>query len=178
MDLELVDVVHRWVALWTGGLADGGVPAGRIYTHIASLGPIARSGLKGLTDYLHDQHAPPLVAFNAPTRPGFTVYSSDVAALDGSAIQGVFTENGSPHWAMAEGMNAAPSGQAANGGTTFNSSPMSWEQYLATFFNHGATLVNVYGWDPDTGPGHTSPAASADALYTYQTFLSGAPLTE
>ena len=59
---------------------------------------------------------------------------------------------------------------------------MNMETYLAKMFNHGATLVNIFGWGIGGEAERNNPfrlvAEGADALRAYRKFLHGERLTE
>jgi hypothetical protein len=80
------------------------------------------------------------------------------------------TQHGGQPWASCEGTNVIP-------GEAPGSSGFDMETYLARAFNHGATLVNVFGW----GIGNPSMPMSNpfsivtqgdDALTAYRKFLN------
>ena len=75
-------------------------------------------------------------------------------------------------WASTEGANVALGGDPTASG-------MSMETYLARLFNHGAVLVNIFGWG--IGPadnGFRRAAENPEAISAYRKFLRGEPLVE
>ncbi|HBC58226.1 MAG TPA: hypothetical protein DCZ03_13790 [Gammaproteobacteria bacterium] len=167
---ELASIVAEFIGLWTDGLAQGGIDANRVYTHVAFL-PRARfeeiSAPEGVTYEDVLDAAPssqrPSVAFTANARPGFSTYP----------VTGVYeqiyeqlSEHGNPWWASSEGTNIIP-------GDDPESSGISMETYLARSFNHGAALVTIFGWGigDQSNPFRTVTEGS-DALATYRRFLS------
>ncbi|MBI4349871.1 MAG: hypothetical protein HY550_00380 [Elusimicrobia bacterium] len=196
-DLEaaLAGVVRDWVTHWTRSLNQAGIPADRIYTHIAfpilpegrepelleAIGKRAgfRATLLGLMN-----HVTPASAFNAYARPGFSTYPVGFKRSGRDALLAIILEerkkHGDPPWASAEGTNVqvgAGFGGPREGGVT-------WEGYLAGMFNNGAALVNVFAWgvggkdvDVKNDP-YRGATESEDAIAAYRKFLRGEPLVE
>ncbi|HSI04743.1 MAG TPA: hypothetical protein VLC93_09715 [Myxococcota bacterium] len=164
VDAALVSVVERWIALWSESLRDAGVPPATIYTHVA------------LTHGELDVHAPALVAFNAASRAGFSVYATQLPMFL-STVKTTLANRGNPRWAMAEGANAMV-------GCKDQVSPISWEVYLGKLFNGGAALVNLFGWMGGVvptaanadGDGVAIRTNSDEAVAAYKKFLSGETL--
>ena len=109
-------------------------------------------------------------AFGAGYRPGFTVYPNGAIL---SEIYSALSSHGSPPWASAEGTNvdiySLPFKAAAQG----------MESHLASLFNHGAVLVNLFGWGIGE-PGNVFRQATegGEAIAAYRKFLAGQALTE
>ena len=130
--------MQEFISLWTQGLADGGVPANKIYAHIGF-------GSKRLFEANHpptfsysqaNGFAPPSVAFGKSHRAGFSTYPQP------GLFEQIYEElarHGHPAWACCEGTNLQL-------GTAPGQSGMDMETYLARMFNHGATLVDIFGW--------------------------------
>lgn len=171
-DLEVASIVAEFVGLWTSGLAEAGIEPTRIYTHVNFLTKATFATLEippgvtyeTLVNMLpSSQH--PSVAFAANSRPGFSTYPG-VGLFD--QIQEELSQRGAPAWASSEGTNLLPPS---------GDSGLSMETYLARCFNHGATLVDIYGWGIG-GPSsaETSPFRIAtqgpEALETYREFLA------
>jgi hypothetical protein len=152
IDRELETIVQDWIAFWVKELHRGGVPKERLYTHVP------------ITDV--NVHAPPWAAFNPYSRPGFSVYSSSKTF---SAIYAELEKHGNPHWANSEGTNVDliyfARGQK-------KASDISWDEYLGRMFNHGASLVNIFGWQ-DTDSAFGKATRSKEALTAYKKFLKG-----
>lgn len=56
---------------------------------------------------------------------------------------------------------------------------MSMEAYLARHFNHGAALVNIFGWGLGEADNPFRRAAEyEEAIAAYRNFLRGEPLIE
>jgi hypothetical protein len=108
----------------------------------------------------------PSVAFAPDARPGFSTYP--VAGVF-DQIQSELAAHGNPWWASSEGTDVIP-------GQSPGSSGMSMETYLARCFNHGAALVNIFGWgiggDSMAQNPYRAATEGADALAAYRKFLS------
>jgi hypothetical protein len=143
-------VLQRHISLWTQYLAQAGIPVNRIFTHVAW--PAVQ----------------PWVAFNPYSQSGWSSY---IWPNDFSDIYGAV---GTATWAQAEGSNVVLSPNCSDDAC---SSSYDWESYLAASFNHGASLVTIYG----ALQGETSAfssATSAQAIAAYQKFLTGHTLIE
>jgi hypothetical protein len=172
LDYELEQVVQEFIELWAGGIAEAGVNSEAIYSHTAV---VSRQTYEGTGEqppitYSQINHfAPPLVSFGGHYNPGFSTYPQ-VGLMD--QLYDELERHGSPAWASAEGTNLHP-GLLTSGG--------SMETYLAWMFNHGATLVNIFGWGvgSETRANPFRAAAEApDSLTAYRKFLSGETLVE
>lgn len=169
-DAELEQVVHAFIRLWASGLAAAGVEP--IYSHTAL---VSRQTYATMTDdapqsYTQvNQFAPPWVAFGEDFRPGFSTYPQPGLMAQ---IYEELAQRGSPAWASAEGANIRLNVLTSGG---------SMETYLAWMFNHGAALVNLFGWGVGSeaveNPFRTA-AESEDALAAYRKFLNGEALSE
>lgn len=86
-------------------------------------------------------------------------------------IQAELARNGNPPWASAEGTAIDP-GAAEQGGPG-----ISMESYLGNLFNHGAVVVNIFGWDvgPASNP-FRKIAENKSAIAAYQKCLRGEDL--
>jgi hypothetical protein len=82
-------------------------------------------------------------------------------------------KHGNPPWASSEGTAMDPR-EARQGGRG-----IGMEGYLGTLFNHGAVLVNVFGWgEGDESNPFRRIAEGSDALAAYRKFLDGEKLGE
>jgi hypothetical protein len=82
-------------------------------------------------------------------------------------------KHGDPAWASCEGTAADP-GDIARSGNSAN-----MEGYLGSMFNHGAMLVNVFGWGVgDAANPFRKVAESEASLAAYRKFLRGETLIE
>lgn len=172
---EVASIVQEFIGLWTSGLAEAGVGSDRIYTHVNFL-PKARfdkfqSSGQVPPGVAYDQvvtfgrsSAPASVAFVTGARPGFTTYPH-AGVFD--QIEEERSAHGRPAWASAEGTNLIPGGAVGATGLTM-------EEYLARSFDHGATLVIIFGWGIGV-PSQPNPfrtvTESADSIAAYRRFL-------
>lgn len=170
---EVASIVAEFIGLWTDGLAQAGIDSNRMYTHVAFLPKARFAELTVPAGVTHEQvldtmrsSQRPSVAFAASSRPGFSTYP--VAGVF-DQIQEERAKHGNPSWASSEGTNIIPGGPAGNSG-------MTMEMYLARCFNHGATLVNIFGWGIGGPSMMDNPfrvvTEGPDALATYRKFLS------
>lgn len=169
-DSEREHIVQNFIELWTGGIAEAGVNPEKIYSHTAftprqSYENTADSAV--ITYSQINQFAPPSVAFGANHNPGFSTYPRPGFM---EQLYDELEQHGNPSWASSEGANIDP-GSLSSGG--------SMETYLAWMFNHGAALVNIFGWGVGAADNPFRQAAEApDALTAYQKFLAGETLVE
>jgi hypothetical protein len=113
---------------------------------------------------------PPPTAFCNDCVPGFSTYPQP-GALE--QWQKELSKHGNPGWASCEGTAIEPDVAAAG------DKPMNMERYLGNLFNHGAVLVNVFGWGiGDKANGFRKTAESDEAIAAYSKFISGQKLDE
>jgi uncharacterized membrane protein YtjA (UPF0391 family) len=176
LDGEREQVVQAFIELWAGGIAEAGVDPERIYSHTAVIPERSYEAMRAntaesseLTYSQVSQFAPPSVSFGEHYQPGFSTYPQEGLMAQ---LYDELERHGSPGWASSEGANIDP-GSLASGG--------SMETYLAWMFNHGAALVNIFGWGigSETTPNPFREAAEApDSLAAYRKFLGGEALVE
>ncbi len=174
MDAEREKIVQEFIGLWTQGLADGGVPANKIYAHTAFLSKriFEANRPQTLSYSQHNHFAPPSVAFGKSHRPGFSTYPQP------GLFEQIYEElarHGHSAWASSEGTNLQlGSGPGQSG--------MGMETYLARMFNHGATLVNIFSWgvggEANKNMDFRVVTEGEEALLAYRKFLRGQRLTE
>jgi hypothetical protein len=172
MDREREQIVQAFIALWAEGIARAGVTSEKIYSHTAVVSAQSYANMPksaGLTYSQVNQFAPPSVSFAAHYNPGFSTYPQQ------GLMEQLYDElkrHGSPGWASSEGGNIQPEFLAGGG---------SMETYLAWMFNHGAVLVNIFGWgigsEMSANPFRTA-AEAPDSLVAYRKFLGGGRLVE
>jgi len=171
------DIVREFVALWAQSLVQAGIPKGKIYSHIAfmseTLFRITRRADPGKmpASYLEAINAtPPEVAFGPFNHPGFSTYPQP-GHLD--QLRAELAKQGNPPWASSEGTPMDPA-LAEQGGQGRN-----MEGYLGNLFNHGARLVNIFGWGVGDQGNPFRKVAEADAsVAAYRKFLKGEVLKE
>ncbi len=173
IDRARVDAVAHFISLWSDAVVAAGVPATRIYAHIAFAAQLyQRSAVTvgGTTFIQRINFAPSEVAFGANRRAGFSTYPQ-AGIYD--AIDAVVRGHGRAPWASAEGSNVAM------GGLGPLSSGMSDETYLARMFNHGAAVVNIFGWGVGSADnGFREAAERPQAIAAYTKFLRDEALNE
>jgi hypothetical protein len=177
MDVERNQIVIEFIGLWVKSLLAAGVPAGKVISHIAfrsstayqlaqrtNPGAVAVSYL-GTVDF-----TPPATAFCDGCIPGISTYPQP-GHLEQWRTE--LTKHGNPPWASSEGTAIDP-GEAGRSGRGID-----MEGYLGNLFNHGAVLVNVFGWSVgDSNNPFRKVAESPSALAAYRKFLHGEPLNE
>ena len=177
MNEARANATQEFVELWTHSLSDAGVPEARIFSHTAFLARAVFDSVQSSrpgyfpASYIEAVNfAPPRVSFGSRHYAGFTTYPQ-LGAL--SEIHGEREKNSNPPWASAEG--AAIDAAAADRG----SAGESMEAYLGNLFNHGAVLVNIFGWGVgDANNPFRRAAENASAIAAYQKFLRGDGLSE
>ncbi len=169
--------VQGYVGYWATELARAGVPERRIYSHIAFISramfdiarrfdPNRRAGTYSETAGF----TPPSVAFGKSHYPGFSTYPQAGHLED---LREELKRRGNPPWASSEGTAIDP-GEAERG-----SPGLSMEAYLGNLFNHGARVVNIFGWGVgDLNNPFRRVAENPGALAAYRKFLAGESLAE
>jgi hypothetical protein len=152
----LAKIVQETVAFWCEQFVDAGIPAEKLFPHVAAPAPIEM------------MNAPIWTAFNKYSRPGWTTYAVTVLGESFQAIYDELEKQENPAWAGVEANAGIPG------------SVVDWETYLAWHYNHGCVLVGV-----NTGAtGEDLPkrlwdsAFGKDAIAAYHKFLTGQPLVE
>ncbi|MGA2409417.1 MAG: hypothetical protein ABSG46_03375 [Candidatus Binataceae bacterium] len=148
-DTAVETVLQAHISLWSQYLSEAGIPTSKIYTHEAwpTLEPFA--------------------AFNSYSQTGWTNYNWP------DSFDEIYSTVGSNRWVQAEGSNVVLSDSCVGACP----SPYSWENYLAASYNHGASLVNIFGAFQDQ-PGAFALAQGPQAVAAYKQFLQGAALIE
>jgi hypothetical protein len=175
-DRKLEQVVGNWIATWSGAIMAAGVPRNKIFSHIAfspRTAYDAESGIFAKKAPSYSEHVlwtPPSVAFGDSHYPGFTMYPDDGIK---SQIHAALREHGNPPWASAEGANVrihdGPPQRPAQ----------SMETYLASMFNHGAAITNLFGWGiGDRRNPFRESTEDPASLQAYRKFLRGESLAE
>jgi hypothetical protein len=152
----LAKIVQETIAFWCEQFVDAGLPAEKLYPHVAAPAPIEM------------MNAPIWTAFNTHSRPGWTTYAVEVLGEGFKPIYDELETHGNPPWAGVEANAGIPG------------SVVDWETYLAWHYNHGGVLVGVNMgatgqdlpkrlWDSAFGP---------EAIAAYRKFLTGQPLVE
>ena len=152
----LATIIQETIAFWCEQFVDAGIPAEKLYPHVAAPAPIEMT------------NAPIRTAFNKYSRPGWTTYPVGVL---GESFKGIYDElekHGKPAWAGVEANAGVPG------------SVVDWETYLAWHFNHGCVLVgvNTGATGKDLPKRLKDSAFGEEAIAAYHKFLTGQPLAE
>jgi hypothetical protein len=152
----LNDIVQETVAFWCRLLVDAGLPAAKLYPHIAPQVPIEMDG------------AGASAAFNRWSRPGWTTYPVMQLEQGFGPLYAELSQHGNPPWGGVE----------ANAG--FPDSTVDWETYLGWHYNHAAVLVaiNMGATGTDLPSLLEKSAFSSQAVAAYRKFLHGMALKE
>ena len=153
IDAARSQIVRTFIDLWAQALTEAGVPRGKVYSHV----PL-------------DSEKTASAAFCAFCVPGASTYPFP-GFVD--MWRKVLADHGNPPWASSEGTAMDPR-EARRGGQG-----IGMEGYLGSLFNHGAVLVNIFGWRlGDEGIPFRKIAEGPDALAAYRKFLGGEKLGE
>ncbi len=175
LEAARISTVEHFITLWSQAIAEAGVSETRIYSHVGFVPrrTFGEHGPEGASYAEATHFAPSEVAFGAARRAGFSTYPAPGVMEE--IIAETARRGGAP-WASAEGANVDLVADAARGGV---GGGMSAETYLARHFNHGAALVNLFGWGlGEPANGFRRAAEHPDAIITYRKFLRGEALAE
>lgn len=152
----LATVVQETVAFWCEQFVVAGIPAEKLYPHVAAPAPA------------EVMNAPIWTAFNKYSRPGWTTYAVGVLGEGFKPIYDELEKHGNPPWAGVEA-NAGIPGSAVD-----------WETYLGWHYNHGCVLVGVNsGATGEELPRRLRNSAfGKEAMAAYHKFLTAQPLAE
>jgi hypothetical protein len=172
-DHERERVLQRHIERWSKGIHDAGIPRDLIFTHLGPMPKQDYAMMSGLLGRARMRERPGSTAyrafwtaFNSYSDGGFTAYVDKDRFAD---IDSAVRRYGRGTWAMAEGTNvgAGPGRQ-----------PLKWEPYLARNFNHGASIVNIFGGFQGPPSDFSRASESEEALTAYRKFLRGDALVE
>jgi hypothetical protein len=150
----LARVNHDFVAYCCRQLNQAGIPADKIYTHIA-----AAAGYAGST-LLQFSNAPLATAFNQYATPGFTTYiTGDPDNL--GLIYAALAQQQVTHWGSTEANPAFAAG-------------VHPADYLRMHFDHGATVMvlNIGATSLDLSNQLYAGVYGSEAVAAYASFLS------
>ena len=152
----LAKIVQETISFWCEQFVDAGIPAEKLYPHVAAPAPIEA------------MNAPIWTAFNEYSRPGWTTYAVMVLGENFQAIYDELEKHGSPAWAGVEANAGIPG------------SFVDWETYLAWHYNHGCVLVgvNTGATGEDLPTRLAASAFSQEAIAAYHKFLMKQLLVE
>ena len=195
MDEALERAVADWIALWAKNLEQAGIPKGKVFMHIAYAGELSEGIATHLRQVLGNDPRrdfykganPNILALSTYANPGFSIYGADGFG----SLHKILASHGNPPWGISEGTDIELS-QAFNlsSASTYTNDtrpkPASeyaptatMEQYLGRAFNHGAVLVNLFGWDKSHEDAAFATATmGTPAIKAYRKFLKGETLSE
>ena len=152
----LAEIIQETIAFWCKQFVDAGIPAEKLYPHVAAPAPIEM------------MNAPIWTAFNDYSRPGWTTYPVMVTGQNFNAIYEELEKHGNPGWAGIE----------ANAG--FPGSVVDWETYLGWHYNHGCVIIGInHGATGEELPRRLWESAfGEEAIAAYHKFFKGEPLIE
>ena len=155
-DKALAKIIQETIAFWCEQFVDAGIPAEKLYPHVAAPAPIEM------------MNAPIWTAFNKYSRPGWTTYAVEVLGESFKPIYDELEKHGNPAWAGVEANAGIPG------------SVVDWETYLAWHYNHGCVLVgvNMGATGKDLPKRLWDSAFGKEAIAAYHKFLTGQPLVE
>jgi hypothetical protein len=176
-DVERARITTDFIGFWVRSLIGAGVPADKVYSHIAFMSSTMYRIIQQVkpdaitSPYLQFiNFTPPATAFCEGCIPGLSTYPQP-GHLEQWREE--LSKHGNPPWASSEGTAADPF-EAERGGKA-----MSMEGYLGNLFNHGAVLVNVFGWGiGDSDNPFRKIAESPSALAAYGKFLRAEDLQD
>ncbi|MEO8395170.1 MAG: hypothetical protein ABI700_19390 [Chloroflexota bacterium] len=170
LDNEREHALQAFIGSWATGIKQAGIDPAKIYSHTAVLAQINFDQMNnpGMTYSQENHFAPPEVSFGANYQPGFSTYPQRGLM---EQLYEEFQNHGNPSWASAEGSTVNPA---------VLESVIDTETYLAWMFNHGAALVNIFGWGVGTQGENPfwQAADKPDAINAYRKFLDNQPLVE
>jgi hypothetical protein len=177
IDRERVKIIGDFIDFWASSLVKAGVPEGKVYSHIAFMSDAAYQMMsrgnpsQASAPYLGTVgFTPPETAFSSSCVPGLSTYPQPGLLEE---WQTELKKHGNPPWASCEGTSIDPS-EAERGGKG-----VDMEGYLGNLYNHGAILVNVFGWGVGDGNNpFRKIAEGAGSLAAYRRFLAGEKLAE
>lgn len=152
----LAQVNQDYISYWAAKLAEAGIPANKMYSHVA-----AGAGVVG-SPGIRFTNAPISIAFAKSCRPGWTTYPVGPLRDDFHVLYEALAAHGNPPWASSE---ACPSG--------FGQGRLSMPDYLQRHFEFGATVMvfNTGATDPEFARRLNDAVWGPEALQAYRDFL-------
>lgn len=156
----LAQINRDYTTFWAQKLVEGGIPASKMYTHVA-----AGTGVIG-SPQVDVTNAPLEIAFIDHARPGWTTYPVGPFQNDFSLFYEHLKRHGNPHWASTE---AGPTM-----GPSAGKNPLSMKDYLERHFDYGATVVvfNTGATSKTLSDILTESVWGDSAIKAYQDFLT------
>ena len=153
----LAKVNQDYISHWARQLAEGGIPADRMYSHVAAgTGVIGSPGVQRT-------NAPISIALADSCRPGWTTYPVGPLRDDFRVLYDMLAANNNPPWASTE---ASPHGFGPGG--------ISMREYLRRHFDFGTTVVvfNTGATDRELAGQLNDAVWGDEAVQAYQDFLA------
>jgi hypothetical protein len=156
----LAQINKAYISFWCRKLFEAGIPAEKMYTHIAAGAGVIGSPMVEFTN------APIEIAFNEYSRPGWTTYPVGPLRNDFEALYTELERHGDPPWASTE---ASPT-MGPSGGKP----ALTMKEYLARHFDHGATVIvfNTGATSKELSESLTEGVWGEDAIDAYRVFLN------
>jgi len=177
LDIARSKIIMEFASFWAQSLILAGVPQDKVYSHMAYMSSAMYNISKMANPdavyapYLKAVNfTPPAAAFCDHCIPGVSTYPQP-GHLE--QWQEELKKHGNPPWVSSEGTAIDPSDAECSGNA------MSMEGYLGNLFNHGAILVNIFGWGVgDESNPFRRIAENEVALAAYRKFIAGETLHE
>jgi len=153
----LARVNQDYTSYWARHLATGGIPANKMYSHVA-----AGAGVVG-SPGVQFTNAPISIAFADSCRPGWTTYPVGPLQHDFRVLYEALAAHDNPAWASTE---ATPRGLGPAG--------ISMREYLRRHFDFGAVVVvfNTGATDPKLAGRLHDAVWGQEAIQAYRDFLT------
>ena len=153
----LAKVNQDYISHWARHLAAGGIPANKMYSHVA-----AGAGVVG-SPGVQFTNAPISIAFADSCRPGWTTYPVGPLQNDFRVLYEELAAHENPPWASTE---ATPRGLGPGG--------VSMREYLQRHFDFGATVIvfNTGATDRELAGRLNDAVWGKEAIRAYQEFLA------
>ena len=152
----LAKVNQDYISHWARQLAEGGISANKMYSHVA-----AGAGVVG-SPGVQFTNAPISIAFTDSCRPGWTTYPVGPLQHDFRVLYEELAAHDNPPWASTE---ATPRGLGPGG--------VSMSDYLRRHFDFGAVVVvfNTGATDPNLAGRLNDAVWGEEAIRAYRDFL-------
>ena len=155
-DAELNTIVKDHAAHWAKSLHEAGIPTDKIFTHFATGDP----------DFMETVHGGARNAVNDYSRPGYTLYGDTFHQITSEDMQPLLVDG----WINAEGTNKLLGDIFSSDGSDTS---LTWETYLGHQYDHGAVMVNLFGWQGGLNTNFGISLREPAATVAYEKFLRG-----
>jgi hypothetical protein len=144
IDIARSNIVTEFISHWSQSLIGSGVPTNKIFSHVAFMSSTAYRISQDANlasppaSYLEViDFSPPPTAFCDHCIPGLSTYPQPGLM---EQWQQELSKHSNPPWASYEGTDMEPAM------ADLSSKGTDMESYLGKLFNHGAVMVNIFGW--------------------------------